>query len=273
MTEAAFVKASPTQNVTVLVESPVPRELQAETAAKLLAYDGVGGEQVGFLEKPTVPGAQLRLQMMGGEFCGNATMSVGAYLAWRTGLADGDCFDYMLEVSGAPDVVECHIVRKGNAYRGTVRMPLPEKFGEVMLDTDAGTMKVPVVYMPGIVHMIVPMNERLSRPEIERRIRSWNDEIHADALGVIRYDESTQNIEPIVYVPATDSAVWERGCGSGTAALGSWKAWSTGGSFRGAICQPGGEITVQADGSAGEIYDLKITGTVRIMASGTAYLE
>ena len=273
MREASFVKVSPTQNVTVLVESPVPREIQAEAAAQLLAYDGVGGEQVGFLEKPTMPGAQLRLQMMGGEFCGNATMSVGACLAWKNGMADGDCFDYMLEVSGVPEIVCCHIERTGNSYRGTVRMPLPEKFGETMLDTDAGAMKVPVVYMSGIVHMIVPMNERLSRQEIERRIRGWNDEIHADALGVIRYDESTQNIEPIVYVPATDSAVWERGCGSGTAALGSWKAWSMGKSFHGDIRQPGGEIAVQADMNGETVCDLKITGTVRIKACGTAYLE
>ena len=77
----SFVKTSPAQNVTVLVTSPVPRDRQAETAAKLLAYDGVGGEQAGFLETPTMPGADARLQMMGGEFCGNAAMSLGAYLA------------------------------------------------------------------------------------------------------------------------------------------------------------------------------------------------
>lgn len=272
MTEAAFVKASPTQNVTVLVESPVPRMLQAETAARLLAYDGVGGEQVGFLEKPTLPGAQLRLQMMGGEFCGNATMSVGAYLAWKTGMADGGCSDYVLEVSGAPEPVGCHIERRGNAYRGTVRMPRPERFSEAKLQTDAGERTLPMVCMPGIVHVIVSMDEQIPRQEIERRIRGWNEVIQADALGIIRYDEASQAIEPIVYVPATDSAVWERGCGSGTAALGCWKAWSAGRPFCAAISQPGGEITVQADFSDGAISDLKIIGTVKITASGTAYV-
>lgn len=272
MTEANFVKMSPTQNVTILVESSIPRERQAETAAKLLAYDGVGGEQVGFLERPTLPGAQLRLQMMGGEFCGNAAMSAGAYLAWKNGMADGGSFDYVLEVSGASGLVGCRIERRGSNYRGAVRMPLPERFDEVTLQTDEGERVMQMVCMPGIVHVIVPMDERLSRQEIERRIRSWNEEIRADALGVLRYDEETQTIEPIVYVPATDSAVWERGCGSGTAALGSWKAWSTGKAYIGGVYQPGGEIIVEADVTDGKVTDLKIVGTVRITASGRAYL-
>lgn len=272
MTEVGFVKVSPTRNVTVLVESPVPRARQAETAAKLLAYDGVGGEQVGFLEEPTVPGAQMRLQMMGGEFCGNATMSVGAYLAWKTGMPDGGFFDYLLEVSGAPEPVDCHIERRGDAFCGTVHMPLPERFDEVALETDAGVRVMPMVCMPGIVHVIVPMDARLSRQEIERRIRSWNEAVGADALGIIRYDEQKQTIEPIVYVPATDSAVWEYGCGSGTAAVGSWKAWSTGRTFCSPIRQPGGEIIVLADMEDEKVFDLIITGTVRITASGKAYL-
>ena len=76
--EISFVKLSPTQNVTVLATSPVPRAEQPAAAAKLLAYDGVGGEQAGFLEKPAHSAARARLQMMGGEFCGNAAMSLGA---------------------------------------------------------------------------------------------------------------------------------------------------------------------------------------------------
>ena len=65
-----FIKTSPTQNVTILVLTQVPRASQPEIAAQLLRYDGVGGEQVGFLEPSQT--ARARLQMMGGEFCGNA---------------------------------------------------------------------------------------------------------------------------------------------------------------------------------------------------------
>ena len=269
--EIPFVKISPTQNITILVTAPVPRERQPEVAAGLLAYDSVGGEQVGFLEAPTLPRAHMRLQMMGGEFCGNATMSAGAYLAWKSGVRDGTV-DYMLEVSGASGLVPCRIEREGNLFRGTVHMPLPEGFAEVELETDHGPLRVPMVKMPGIFHVILPADTGVERAEIERRIRSWSEVVQAEALGILRYDEAGQSMEPIVYVPATDSAVWEHGCGSGTAALSSWKAWSTRQSFRGEIRQPGGTIGAAADYANGIITNLSITGVVKIAASGVAYL-
>ena len=47
--EISFVKVSPTQNVTILVTSAVAREAQGAVAARLLEWDSVCGEQVGFL--------------------------------------------------------------------------------------------------------------------------------------------------------------------------------------------------------------------------------
>ena len=265
--EVSFVKISPTQNVTILVTSPVPRERQGAVAARLLAWDSVCGEQVGFLEEC---GAQPRLQMMGGEFCGNATMSLGAYFAWRGCLPDGGCEERQIEVSGADAPVPCRIERIGDAYRGTVQMPLPESVCEVVLESDDGSRRLPLVCLPGIAHVVAPA--AISRAEIERRIRGWNAVVRADALGVLRYDEAAQSMEPIVYVPATDSAVWERGCGSGTAALGCWLASRNGGAVAASICQPGGKIAVEAAQHAGRIAALRICGEVRISASGTAYL-
>ena len=271
--DVSFIKVSPTQNVTILVTGSVARDQQPGVAAQLLAYDGVGGEQVGFLEEPSLVGARMRLQMMGGEFCGNATMSLGAYLAWTENLADGACADYLLEVSGADSPVPCRIERRGNRYRGTVRMPIPERLGAVALDTDRGSLEMPVIHLPGISHVIAPVETGLTREEIARRIRDWNETIRADALGVLRWDEAAQTMEPIVYVPSTDSAVWERGCGSGTAALGCWKAMSEKGAFRASVRQPGGEIVVAAGVRDGRIENLTITGDVRITARGTAFLD
>lgn len=269
--EIAFTKLSPTQNVTVLVESPVPREAHAAIAARLLAVDGVGGEQAGFLEPPSLPGARMRLQMMGGEFCGNASMSTAALLAWQDGLPDGAEADFALEVSGASGLTPCHIRRCGDLYRGTVQMPLPERIESVRLSTDHGTAEFPMAVMPGIVH-VVAADGLLSRAEIQRRIRDWSRQIGADALGVLRWNATARAIEPIVYVPATDTAVWERGCGSGTAALGSWMAACDGASIRACVRQPGGEIAVDAEFSEGRVSRLSITGDVRIVARGVAYL-
>lgn len=270
--EIPFIKTSPTQNITVLVNAPVPRSEQPVLAARLLACDSVGGEQAGFIEPAALPGARLRLQMMGGEFCGNATMSLGAWLARQDGLPDGGCASYVLEVSGTEGLTGCHIERSGDAYRGTVCMPLPERITAVTLNTDAGPQAFPMVRMPGIAHIVAPTESGLTREEIARRIRSWNETIRADALGVLRYDAVREAIEPIVYVPATDSAVWERGCGSGTAALGCWRALRDGQSIRTVLRQPGGEIEVNAAVEDNAIVRLTITGTVRIVATGSAYL-
>ena len=99
----------------------------------------------------------------------------------------------------------------------------PTGIGRAKLPCDAGEIGLARVDLPGITHLVAPM-DGLSREEIQRRIRQWNGEIRADALGVLRWDEAAGRMEPIVYVPETDSAVWERGCGSGTAALGAYLA-------------------------------------------------
>lgn len=271
--ELSFVKISPTQNVTLFVTTLVAREIQPAVAERLLAEDGVGGEQVGFFESPTLPGAPLRLQMMGGEFCGNATMALGAYAAWKRGMAEGTSAEYRFEVSGAASPVSCRIVRAGDGFRGTVDMPVCEAVTEVELNSDQGALRLPLVVLPGISHIIVPNSlARLSREEIERRIRDWNAVVRAAALGVLRYDEAEGRIEPAVYVPSTDSVVWERGCGSGTAALGCYLALRTGKSVRADVRQPGGTITVSAELDGGRIRRLAIEGQVKIVATGTAYL-
>lgn len=50
-----FVKLSPTQNMTVIVEEPVPRSAHRSVAAALMDYASVYAEQVGFRESPRSP--------------------------------------------------------------------------------------------------------------------------------------------------------------------------------------------------------------------------
>ncbi|MBR6701412.1 MAG: hypothetical protein IKL72_06760 [Firmicutes bacterium] len=64
-----YVKANPTENKTLLVQSDVPRSLQPSIAGAMLSAD-TDAEQVGFFEKPSDHQAAVRLQMMGGEFAG-----------------------------------------------------------------------------------------------------------------------------------------------------------------------------------------------------------
>lgn len=261
-----FVKLSPTRNMTILVTSPVDRARHVAVAEQLMAPGSVQAEQVGYLEDASIPGARLRLQMMGGEFCGNATMSVGAFLAFQENLPDGASADYPLEVSGANGIVNCRVIRKNNAFLGTVAMPLPERIAEMTL---SGGVRCPVIFLPGIAHAIIPAGQ-ITPEEAEKYVPVWCAETQQEAFGVILRDGNT--IKPLVYVRETDSAVWENGCGSGTAALGAYQADSAKSSVCLEIAQPGGVIRADVEYKNG-VRKIEITGTVKIAAMGQAWVD
>ena len=263
-----FAKMNPTENMTALVLSPVARQDQPAVAAKLMAENSVCVEQVGFLENTTLPGAVARLQMMGGEFCGNATMSLAALRAYEEGLADGGERIYPLEISGAAKVLDCRIVRRGEGFVGSVGMPLPERISEEELEPG---LFLPVVRFPGIAHVIVK-EDKMDPAAAKAVIPRWCRQLKTDALGILLTNRDVNRIRPLVYVRQTDSSVWERGCGSGTAALGAYLADEAQKDVQVSVSQPGGVISVKAayDGSVKEI---EITGRVQIAAIGEAFIE
>ena len=262
--ELQFVKMNPTQNMTILVETPVPREQHGEVARLLMAGDSVCAEQVGYIEPAENPKADAHLQMMGGEFCGNASMSLAALLAMRDGLDDGEKRSYTLEVSGADNLVGCTIVRDAEAFIGEVDMPLPYKIGT----TEQG---YPAVFFPGIVHLIIP-EDALSPADAEKFAPMWCSMLNADALGLLLTDKALTHMRPLVYVRGCNSSVWERGCGSGTAALGAYKACSTGCDAEVSVSQPGGTIRALAKIRDEKIVSLRIRGRVAPVCAGRAYL-
>ena len=116
--ELQFIKASPTENMTLLIETPVPREEHLAVAEKLIAYGSVYAEQAGYIEEPENPAAVKRLQMMAGEFCGNASLSLAAVLAEEKGLSVGEETEIILEVSGADSLVNCHMKKEEKGFTG-----------------------------------------------------------------------------------------------------------------------------------------------------------
>jgi diaminopimelate epimerase len=260
-----FVKLSPTQNMTIIVKSPVPRAEQARVAGALMDYSSVYAEQAGFLEEPGLPGARLRLQMMGGEFCGNAAMCAAAFAAREDGVAPGEERVMPIEMSGADGLTNCLVRAKEGFYACTVNMPLPVSFGKIRgLD---------LVRLPGIDHAVMftdePEKMMDGAPELLRTIAGETD---ADAAGLMLYSRSESRMIPLVYVRSTDTMVWERGCGSGSAAVGALEARLTGGNSRAELAQPGGKIIAEADWNGNGVTALRISGEVRIAAEGTAYV-
>ena len=266
--EISYTVYDPTKNMTALVTTPVPRAWQAAAAAELMRRDPAV-EQVGYLETPTASSARLRLQMMGGEFCGNAAMSAAAHLARQDGLPSGRSADILLEVSGADGTLSCGIENCGDYFLGTVSMPLPLRIGTVRLPLDGRTAACQAVWFPGIVHCIVPA-PLLTRTQAETLIRPICQSLGADALGILLWDEPAFSFTPLVYVASTKTAVWESGCGSGTAALGSYLAAKSGRFSSFPIHQPGGIISASAAWDGHAVSALSITG--RVWQSGTGSL-
>ena len=75
----------PAGNITAVVLNPVMPEQRAPLAQKILREGRA--EQVGFAVPPKL-GGECRLEMMGGEFCGNAVRSYGYLWAMEHGKAE-----------------------------------------------------------------------------------------------------------------------------------------------------------------------------------------
>ena len=75
-----FVKADPSGNTTIIVLDPVEPDQRGPLSKKLLDSACVGAEQVAFLSSHDSQDGVLRIDMMGGEFCGNASRSAAAYM-------------------------------------------------------------------------------------------------------------------------------------------------------------------------------------------------
>ena len=272
--EIEFVKVNPTQNMTILVTGAVDSAAYGEVASALMAYEGVCAEQVGYVERAALPGAWARLQMAGGEFCGNATMSLAAYLAWKKGLQCTEPREIQLESSGVGPV-SCAVKADGAAFLCTLRLSGAERVEERAFQLDGKGYRLAAILMPGVTHILLPRGIAGKEPRAfaEHAAAAWAGEIETDAFGILLYDESSCSIEPFVTVKTSATRVWERGCGSGSAAVGIYRAHLAGRPTRSCVVQPGGAIEVDAGFGDSGADGVSITGRVRIVARGVFFYE
>jgi diaminopimelate epimerase len=261
-----IVVADPAKNITVFVLAPVPPDERAQAARDILDDPSLEAEQVGFVIPPSrnAPlwrGAPLwRLEMMGGEFCGNAARSFGLYVARRTGLSGEVCLE--VEVSGMNRPVSIRV----DVERGLAEASMPPALAQGTLAY--GGAGLPVYVFEGITHVIAP-DIRPSEPvfyEIRALLeRSAKDGAPCDALGVMFWDSAARVMTPAVYVYATDSLVFESSCGSGSAALGLYltRDMDSGEKLL-TLQQPGGIIDVRVEKRTGEAAIVSIGGPVTL---------
>ena len=235
MSDVNYVLLDPTGNLTCLVLDPVTEAERPRITARLMACC----EQVGYLTAPADPRARAGLRMMGGEFCGNASMATAVYLARQAGQQEARM---LLEVSGAEDLVACEAKQTPQGWQGRVEMPLPRGMETIEL---AGR-KLTAVHFPGMTHLILP-ESGLPREEGEALMRAAAAALDAPAVGLLQWDEETGTMTPLVFVRESGTLVWETACGSGSCAIACWKAALGGHSVRVPVAQPGGTLLAEAE--------------------------
>jgi len=238
-----YALMNPTGNRTILVTSPVDQKEYKKIASELMQTEPTA-EQVGFLavtEKGT-----FRLNMAGGEFCGNATMSAAAWLCMK-GRAQSPV---SLKVSGAKGIIKAELSTDSDgAYTASVKMPSPVEFRDVKVELGGSEMILPAVIFDGITHILLN-GIGIAKKQAEKCIRKWSEELNEPCLGLMFYDAPKGKLKPLVYVKSPETLVWENSCGSGSVAEAAWLYHNGIVKASYEFAEPGGKITVRRKGKA-----------------------
>ncbi|CAH0272845.1 Diaminopimelate epimerase [Peribacillus sp. Bi96] len=273
--EIDFIKFNPTQNMTILVKTNFLVEEYKHIASKIMSYDSVHAEQVGFIEKPINNKAAAKLQMAGGEFCGNACMALAAFVASEKGLKHNDLAEIILEASGTDKLITCQMKRNLGEYHCLVTMPIPKKIEQRTIKYDGNDLNMIIVRYHEFIHIVIEVEEfsKTVREKAQSLAKLLGVTLGTNLIGVLLYKSKSEEMAPLIYVPHLDSMIWERGCGSGTASLGAYLAWKNKGEIVKNIRQPGGDIKVFATCHGEDLTSLMIEGSVQIVAQGKAFID
>ncbi|WP_342593015.1 diaminopimelate epimerase [Paenibacillus silagei] len=261
--------------MTILVKSNHDEGEYAPIAVRMMSYDNVYAEQVGFIQEKARPDADAALQMAGGEFCGNACMALAVLMANQQDLHPSGSQSIILEASGTDQLIDCVVTRTEESYLCQARMPLPLKLETKIFRYSGNEYMVGLIQYSDFLHVVVEVRQFTNPVKKIAHSLAKLLEITSDnqLIGILLFKPSSNELLPLIYIPALDSMVWERGCGSGSASLGAYMAWKNKASFEGAIQQPGGIIGVLAHLEQEELVSLSISGHVNIVAEGTAYID
>jgi histidine racemase len=215
-------------------------------------------EQCCYVAAPADPRAVGRVEMFGGEFCGNATRSVAWLLsgeAGRTGL---------IETSGTPAQLGFAVANN----EVTLEMPRPAR-AEFTQEVPEGIL----VELDGISHLVclsdgpVDVHALLAQLLTENRYGL----AQRPAVGVSWYRPAAALAQFRVWVRDVESAFDETACGSGTCAIGIATAVRTGHSQHLSVRQPSGEVIhteARLDPRTGLVSASSISGVVRVLYDG-----
>lgn len=257
----------PSGNTTAVVFDQVldaPREElneQIMSQWKKVAPDKPEIEQCCFVTEPKDSNALARVEMFGGEFCGNATRSVIQLLT------KGQDYEGIIEVSGAEKPLEFSV--KDGVI--TLEMPLPSE-GDLTEEVDEGTL----VFLDGITHLVVTDGSRLEgrtpRQLMEKLLEgNTYGARELPAFGITRYDKGHCKADFAVRVKEVKKIFDETACGSGTCAVGVAAALAAGDNQSLEVIQPSGEsirTEAEIDPDTKSVKVSRISGTVESIYDG-----
>ena len=203
-----YFRANPCGNITGFVVAPVyPGYRKAYTDCIMEQIDQ-DVEQVGFIS-PAYEGAPLRMDMMGGEFCANATRAYGLYSASfydTDGLVDIEV--YVSGHEGTTDVIAD--VKNQKAY-----VALDAPIGRERLTIDGKDCTF--IKLPGISHLVVEEEE--DKEFVDKALDVLKKDHKDEAYGVLFFNKEKLEMIPYVYVEGSETLFREGSCGSGTVAV------------------------------------------------------
>lgn len=197
---------SPGGNITAFVFDEVPQKLYTYyTNSIIRALPNV--EQVAFIKR--TPKDNIRLEMMGLEFSGNATRALGRILL------DNPIKSISIESSGIDSVLKLERHKTNDEISVNIPLSIPAV-------TEISRTRY-LIELPGISHLIV--FESYTKDKVTRLVHQMLEITKAPAFGIIfskKLNEKELTINPFIYVKQTETLVNEQSCASGSLALAYW---------------------------------------------------
>ncbi len=194
-----FYIYSPGGNITALVETE--GELDFSGVANEIIKNNPKVEQVGFVMPSQQDGCDFHVQMMGGEFCGNAARCAAMF--WG---AKNSKVSARFTVSGFFHPLMAAI------ENNTVTLNIPRGFLKSFKPVTGGWL----ADFNGIRFVVV--NKEISKSEVEELVNKYRENIPAVGVVILETTQEQYLITPWVWVGSTNTFIKETACASGSIA-------------------------------------------------------
>lgn len=225
---------NPSGNVTALVTTPTKKS-DYQKVCQFIMQSHKRVEQVGFVD---YGGSVLSLDMSGGEFCGNATLSAVALYSELTGKLGA----FNIKVSGAEKIIKAEVSKYEDFYLCQCEMQFPLRDEDIVINNN---VSFPVIRLDGISHIIAPFD--FDRKKAEQIVKKYAKENNLSAVGFMFYDKKISSLTPLVYVTKIDTLFYENSCASGSCAVCAYESILSGNDVSLDLKQPGGVIKVSSN--------------------------